>query len=359
MIFCKGLLKDAIVTAIIRNNQWAFPMTQSPDLNDVRSELQAVPINNSIGDRCTWTLTASGKFTISSLWEHLRKHFPDITWYQVVWFFGHIPRCSVISWMAILNRLSIEDRLVMFGMKSTSICSLCLGVESRDHLFFECPVATQSSISNNPSYGRVGILAAVAVTSQGWLAIQLSSPGGHYSRVVSLTAIPFDPSTHNQKTWTHIINHLVTHPEITIQGVYTAITSNLADSSAAVPIGAGYCPVSDVNSELAAILTDLQHNIAIKQQRADQAEASMANLCALIEERLLARRVWLDQWGGEWNAAQANPLDGLSLSCSTTNLNWSTPMVKMKNTFGTHHPMLGSWHWVLISIWFSMTLTAT
>lgn len=138
-----GLLKDATVKDIIMNNQWAFLMTQTPDLNDVKSELQSVPINDSIGDRCIWTLTASGKFNISSLWENLRTQYPAITWCKVIWFSGHIPRCSVISWLAILNRLSTEDRLVSFAMKSSSICSLCLGVESRDHLFFDCPMATQ------------------------------------------------------------------------------------------------------------------------------------------------------------------------------------------------------------------------
>ncbi|KAI8563690.1 hypothetical protein RHMOL_Rhmol03G0129000 [Rhododendron molle] len=39
----------------------------------------------------------------------------------------------------------------------------------------------------------------------------------------------------------------------------------------------------------ATILTDLQHNMAIMQERADQAVTSMANLGALIEEQLLAR----------------------------------------------------------------------
>ncbi|KAF7140462.1 hypothetical protein RHSIM_Rhsim06G0099100 [Rhododendron simsii] len=70
--------------ALKRNNQWAFPMTQSPDLNEIRSDLQLVPINVTTGAKCTWTLTASRKFTISSLWEHLRSHYPVITWSKVV-----------------------------------------------------------------------------------------------------------------------------------------------------------------------------------------------------------------------------------------------------------------------------------
>ncbi|KAF7138321.1 hypothetical protein RHSIM_Rhsim07G0147700 [Rhododendron simsii] len=59
---------------------------------------------------------------------------------------GHLPGCSVISWMAILNRLSTEDRLVMFGMKSSSTSSLCMGIGTHDDVFFECPMATQIKV---------------------------------------------------------------------------------------------------------------------------------------------------------------------------------------------------------------------
>lgn len=84
-------------------------------------------------------LLPDGKFTISSLWEKLRNQFPKVEWSQLIWFSAHIPKCSTITWLAILNRLSTEDRLVMFGIKSASYCSLCGGSESHDHLFFNCP----------------------------------------------------------------------------------------------------------------------------------------------------------------------------------------------------------------------------
>ncbi|KAI8542701.1 hypothetical protein RHMOL_Rhmol08G0159300 [Rhododendron molle] len=60
--------------------------------------------------------------------------------------------------------------------------------------------------------------------------------------------------------------------------------------------------------------------MAAMQQRADQADASMTNLRALIEERLPAAvaapqvdQAWVDQLEAEWEAARADPLDGLSL----------------------------------------------
>lgn len=61
----------------------------------------------------------------------------------MVWFPAHVPKCSVISWLAILNRLYTEDRLVLFGMKSISCCSLYPDNESHDHLFFNCSYSTR------------------------------------------------------------------------------------------------------------------------------------------------------------------------------------------------------------------------
>lgn len=89
------------------------------------------------GDHQIWTLTSNGDFSIASLWEKLRTHFQ---WSHLVWFPAHIPKCSVITWLAILNRLSTKDRLVIFGIKTSSYCSLCTGSESHDHLFFNCPI---------------------------------------------------------------------------------------------------------------------------------------------------------------------------------------------------------------------------
>lgn len=60
----------------------------------------------------------------------LRTHFPKVL-------------CSIITWLDILNRLYTEDRLVLFGTKSTSLCSFFTSSESHDHLFFNCPYTSQ------------------------------------------------------------------------------------------------------------------------------------------------------------------------------------------------------------------------
>ena len=57
-----------------------------------------------------------------------------------MWFSGHNPRFSVITWLAIKERLSTKDRVFKIGLGSDSRCALCnFGTETHDHLLFDCP----------------------------------------------------------------------------------------------------------------------------------------------------------------------------------------------------------------------------
>jgi hypothetical protein len=144
VFYDSGLPRDSKVAAVIKGSHWAFPITQTLELMEIKAQLPLLP--SPIGDKedhPKWTLTTNGEFTISSLWNHLRTHFPKVTWHKSIWFSGHIPKCSLISWVAIQNRLYTEDRLVMFGTKSISCCSFCNGSESHNHLFFNCPFTSQ------------------------------------------------------------------------------------------------------------------------------------------------------------------------------------------------------------------------
>lgn len=126
-----------MVSTIIHGSQWAFPINQTFKLNEVRNSLPHLPISgDSPVDNIVWTLSSNGKFTISSLWDNLKSQFPKVPWNHIVWFPGHIPKCSIITCITILNRLFSEDRLVMFGIKPSFCCFLCTDVESHDHLFF-------------------------------------------------------------------------------------------------------------------------------------------------------------------------------------------------------------------------------
>lgn len=87
---------DTHVSRIIQDSQWHFLVTQTLELSEIRSSLPSLMVSNlDQDDHCRWILSPSGKFTISSLWEDLRVHFPVVPWYKLVWFHVHVPKCSV------------------------------------------------------------------------------------------------------------------------------------------------------------------------------------------------------------------------------------------------------------------------
>lgn len=144
IIYDLGMPKDSKVSTIIRNSNWALPITQTWEINEIRDGLISLPVPSAtVGDRIRWTLNTNGVFSVGSLWNKLRTPFPKVPWSYSVWFPGHIPKCSFITWVAIQERLYTDDRLVFFGTKSVSICSFCPSQESHDHLFFNCPYTSQ------------------------------------------------------------------------------------------------------------------------------------------------------------------------------------------------------------------------
>lgn len=68
-----------------------------------------------------------------------RAHVP---WEQTVWIAGGIPKHSFLCWLFILNRYPTRDRLQRWGHQTPATCLLCnSAAESRDHLFFACPLS--------------------------------------------------------------------------------------------------------------------------------------------------------------------------------------------------------------------------
>ena len=61
-----------------------------------------------------------------------------LPWYNLVWFSGNTPRHSFIVWLAMLQKLSSQDRIWKFTQGPLA-CVLChKDLESHDHLFFTC-----------------------------------------------------------------------------------------------------------------------------------------------------------------------------------------------------------------------------
>nr|GMD17678.1 Ribonuclease H protein [Ipomoea batatas] len=76
------------------------------------------------------------------VYDLLRPKFHVAVCWKITWK-PCIPRkFSFIMWLALKNRLSTKDRLIMEVLESD--CSLCVGnKESAHHLFFRCPFVLQ------------------------------------------------------------------------------------------------------------------------------------------------------------------------------------------------------------------------
>lgn len=129
-IYDSGLPQDSLISSVLQGIQWAISITQTIELNEIRNSLPPITVSGSSNpiDNIVWTLSSNGKFTVSSLWDHLRLHSPKVPWSHV-WFPAHIPKCSLINHLAcyllfclVLN-LPLAAVYVMV-VKSMTISSL-------------------------------------------------------------------------------------------------------------------------------------------------------------------------------------------------------------------------------------------
>lgn len=78
-------------------------------------------------------------FSTQQTWQMTRTQSPKVSWYRVLWFPGATPRYSVLTWIAIHDRLATCVRVKKWSPQTDAHCILCSGhLETREHLFFSC-----------------------------------------------------------------------------------------------------------------------------------------------------------------------------------------------------------------------------
>ncbi|XP_020272687.1 uncharacterized protein LOC109847864 [Asparagus officinalis] len=82
----------------------------------------------------------SSKLKISALYHALLPITPKVVWRETVWEGISFPKHSFVLWLAILDRLLTQDKLLNRGVINRNCCILCSvnATESRNHLFFAC-----------------------------------------------------------------------------------------------------------------------------------------------------------------------------------------------------------------------------
>lgn len=79
------------------------------------------------------------KFYTSNTWSLLRSPAPTVNWHSSIWFSYGTPKYVFMAWLAMHNRLTTGDRMLLWNVSIDASCVLCQQhLETRDHLFFSC-----------------------------------------------------------------------------------------------------------------------------------------------------------------------------------------------------------------------------
>ncbi|KAB5541855.1 hypothetical protein DKX38_014829 [Salix brachista] len=132
-----GINWNAAVASIIRGGDWHFS-NMPPEISQVLNNITFKPKIHE-NDSIVWKGHASGKFSVDSAWNLVRKKKPLNPLHGLIWYTGNVPRYAMNLWLASLGRLSTMDRPHMAKVADTNQCSLCgVALESHSHLFFQC-----------------------------------------------------------------------------------------------------------------------------------------------------------------------------------------------------------------------------
>ncbi|GJS38753.1 reverse transcriptase domain, reverse transcriptase zinc-binding domain protein [Tanacetum coccineum] len=145
-----GLNMNTKVAEVISDYAWSWPTewaTRYPHL----FSLTILDLNVNEVDQVVWRNRTGIKnmFYVGRAWDDIRPRGNDIAWTYVVWFTHCIPRHTFHLWLVIQRKLKTQDHLRQWDVSPSSDlnlskCPLCdLIPYSHNHLFFECPFASQ------------------------------------------------------------------------------------------------------------------------------------------------------------------------------------------------------------------------
>ncbi|XP_013617230.1 PREDICTED: uncharacterized protein LOC106323691 [Brassica oleracea var. oleracea] len=138
---------SAFVSDDVVNGDWSLPAARSEEAVTLQIVLSmmAPPTSERGADKFLWRNATDHflpRFSSRDTWNRIRVGATTVSWHKLVWFKEEIPRCSFITWLAILGRLPTRDMLSSWGLSIPFNCVLCSsGIENHDHLFFRCPYA--------------------------------------------------------------------------------------------------------------------------------------------------------------------------------------------------------------------------
>ncbi|XP_074362194.1 uncharacterized protein LOC141702406 [Apium graveolens] len=103
------------INVYLRNGHWDLPSSNHVDIIQVRNIAISVRINRSY--TISWEGLLARNIKISNIWDSIHASNALVPWTDFVWNGFSVPKCSFITWLAILSRLLTKDRMVLFGIQ--------------------------------------------------------------------------------------------------------------------------------------------------------------------------------------------------------------------------------------------------
>ncbi|KAG7539923.1 Reverse transcriptase zinc-binding domain [Arabidopsis thaliana x Arabidopsis arenosa] len=146
-----GMPLDSLVRDALRGRDWWLSSSRSRNpiislLKDSLPDAESM-VDSLHDDLYLWkpdNHAPSNIFSTARTWTAINPDGVTVPWHKSVWFNDHIPKHAFIAWVVAWNRLHTRDRLRSWGLSISPACVLCnSGLESRNHLFFDCDFSTE------------------------------------------------------------------------------------------------------------------------------------------------------------------------------------------------------------------------
>ncbi|XP_021991385.1 uncharacterized protein LOC110888154 [Helianthus annuus] len=149
----EGLSIYSKVADVIQDNRWIWPDAWR-DIFPILFQLNPITIDPHKVDTILWKKQGDSMepFSTKVAWDSIRRTGQRVDWYNMVWSSFTIPRHSFLMWLICRRKLATQDRIQQWynamGNANMMCCLLCnRGLETHEHLFFECPYSNQIWVS--------------------------------------------------------------------------------------------------------------------------------------------------------------------------------------------------------------------
>ncbi|XP_024006593.1 uncharacterized protein LOC112083095 [Eutrema salsugineum] len=142
-----GISANSTLAAVMASNRRRTH--RNPLLNKVEEEIKQQKDKRVQGehDKMLWRGKGGNYkniFVTQETWDQIRGQKVYWNLHKGIWFSFATPKYSVITWLAAKNRLSTGERMIKWNLNTAPGCTFCAEpLETRQHLFFECPYTEQ------------------------------------------------------------------------------------------------------------------------------------------------------------------------------------------------------------------------